>query len=148
MKMLLPLALLTSSFLAGGVVWGQVVDRVWENGTVTHVGFVALKPGKLNAYMKYLKDVTLPRIEDGKRRGEIVSYRILRVNSPREDEPHILVLTEFKNMAVFDRDPAITEEVNRKLAGSPEGRRDQLVQVRDLIEPKGSMLTREVVLTR
>ena len=129
-------------------MWSQVVERVWVNGTVTHISYVTVKPGKLNAYMKYLKDVTWPRIDEGKHRGDVVSYRILRVNSPRSNDPDILVLTEFKNMAVFDRDPAVTEEANRKLAGSSEGRVAQLVQARDLFEPKGSMLTREVMLTR
>lgn len=137
-------AFLASSFLVGATVSAQVVQRVYDNGSVWTVGYVDVKPGQFNAYMKLLHDVVIPRIEYRKRAGDVLSYRVLSVTNPRDTDPDVLVLTEFKNMSVFDRGPAYFEDMDRKMAGSLEARQGQMAQVRAMTEPRGSLMAREI----
>lgn len=137
-----------AAFGAAATVSAQVVERVWDDGTVWTIGKVDIKPGQYNAYMKYFKEVTIPRLEYGRRSGDIVSWKVMSVMNPRHGEPDVLVLTEFKNMAAFDRGPAFGEEMSRKLAGSLQARQAQQVQLRELAEPMGSVMAREVRIIR
>lgn len=146
MKRMVLGAIAASSFVVGAAVSAQVVERVWDNGSVWVISQVDVKPGQYNAYMKYLKDVGMPRVEYGRKTGDVLSYRILSVQNSRNGEPDVILLTELKNMAVLDRGPEYGEEMNRKLAGSLEARQGQMVQLRDLTEPMGSMMAREVKL--
>lgn len=141
-------AIVTASIALGTVVQAQVVDRVWDNGSVWQINYVSVKPGQFNAYMKFLNQVALPRIAGRKQTGDILSYHVLAVNSPRATDPDVVVITEFKNMAVFDRAPSFGEDFDRKMAGSLEARQAQMATVRTLIEPKGGMLAREMTFLR
>ena len=137
-------ACLASSFLVGATVSAQVVQRVYDNGSVWTVSYVDVKPGQFNAYMKYLKEVAVPRFDYRKSAGDVLSYRILNVTNPRDTDPDLLVLTEFKNMSVFDRGPAYFDELDRKTAGSLEARQGQMAQVRAMTESRGSLMAREI----
>ena len=148
MKRMWLAAIAASSFMIGAAVSAQVVPRVWDSGSVWVINKVDVKPGQFNAYMRYIRDVGLPRVEYGRRAGDVLSYRVLSVQNPREDDPDVLILTEFKNMGVFDRGPAYGEEMNRRLAGSLEAREAQMGQLRQIADPKGSMLLREVRFSR
>lgn len=148
MKRMMLAAVAASAFVAGAAVSAQVVERVWDNGTVWVITKLDVKPGQYNAYMKYVKEVGLPRAEYGRRQGDVISQRVLSVENTREGEPDVLILTEYKNMAVFDRGPAFGEDMNRRLAGSLEGRQAQQVQLRNLVDFKGSMMAREVRFLR
>jgi len=141
-------AVAACSFVLGAAVSAQVVERVWDDGSVWVISKVDVKPGQYNAYIKYLRDVGLPRIDYGRKTGDILSYRVLSVQNSREGEPDVLVLTEYKNMAVFDRGPQFSDDMNRKLAGSLENRQAQMAQARGLSDPMGSMMAREVRLRR
>ena len=137
-------AFLASSFLIGATVSAQVVQRVYDNGSVWTVGYVDVKPGQFNAYMKFLKEVAIPRMDYRKRAGDVLSYRVLSVTNPRDTDPDVLVLTEYKNMAVFDRGPTYFDDMDREMAGSLEARQGQMVQARAMTEPRGSMMAREI----
>ena len=137
-------AFLASSFLIGATVSAQVVQRVYDNGSVWTVGYYDVKPGQFNAYMKFLKEVVIPRMDFRKRAGDVLSYRVLSVANPRDTDPDVLVLTEYKNMAVFDRGPTYFDDMDREMAGSLEARQGQMVQLREMTEPRGSLMAREI----
>ena len=137
-------AFLASSFLIGATVSAQVVQRVYDNGSVWTVGYYDVKPGQFNAYMKFLKEVAIPRMDFRKRAGDVLSYRVLSVANPRDTDPDVLVLTEYKNMAVFDRGPTYFDDMDREMAGSLEARQGQMVQLREMTEPRGSLMAREI----
>ncbi|MGI8931728.1 MAG: hypothetical protein ACR2FK_05025 [Sphingomicrobium sp.] len=148
MKRIVLGAVAACSFVIGAAVSAQVVERVWDNGSVWVISKIDVKPGQYNAYIKYLRDVGMPRVDYGRKAGDILSYRVLSVQNVRDGEPDILVLTEYKNMAVFDRGPEFGEDMNRKLAGSLESRQAQMSQLRGLSDSMGSMMAREVVIRR
>ena len=141
-------AIAACSFVIGAAVSAQVVERVWDNGSVWVISTVDVKPGQYTAYIKYLRDVGLPRADYGRKVGDVLSYRVLSVQNPRDGEPDVLLLTEYKNMAVFDRGPAYADDMNRKLAGSLENRQAQMATNRGLSDFMGSMMAREVRLRR
>ena len=148
MKRTVLVAVIGASFLTGAAVSAQVVERVWDNGSVWTIGLVDVKPGQANAYMKYLRDTAVPRVEYLRRKGDLLSYKVLAVQNARKDEPDILIMQEFKNMGFFDRGPAYLEELSRQTAGSLEAREGQLAQGRQLADPMGSMMAREIRFTR
>lgn len=137
-----------ASMFVGGAVSAQVVDRVWDNGSVWQITEFRVKPGQYNAFMKFVHDVSMPRIAYRRQAGDVLSYHVLQVNSPRENDPDLLVLTEYKNMGVLDRSPAYFEDMDRKFAGSLQSRQVQMSQARQLVDFKGSILAREMTFMR
>lgn len=141
-------AIVACSFVAGAAVSAQVVERVWDNGSVWVISRIDVKPGQYNAYMKYLRDVEMPRVNYNSKLGDILSYRVLSVQNPRDGEPDVVLLTEYKNMAVFDRGPDFGDDMNRKVAGTLDAREAQIAQRREMTDFMGSMMAREVKLRR
>ena len=87
-----------------GRAHAQSAERVYDQGTVWRVTAVEVKPGMFDTYMESTCRRLAGRIqEDGKKHGDIVSYRILTVDLLRDHEPDLYLMVEYKNMAVFDR---------------------------------------------
>lgn len=145
-KMLLAAAAL--SLVTISAASAQVVERVWDKGGVWIVNRIDVKPGQYNAYIKYWRDVVLPRIEHGKKNGHVLGYHILNNTNPRDGEPDLYVMVNYKDMAAIDQPISYFEDMDRKLAGSLEGRQKQTAQARDLADFKGTTLLGEVVLTK
>lgn len=88
---------------AVGAAQAQTAERTYDNGPVWTVGYVETKPGMFDEYMAYLNGPYRALQEAGKKRGDILAYHVLQVDAPREHEADVILLIEFKNMAVFDR---------------------------------------------
>jgi len=126
----------------------QYVDRVYDKGSAWIVTRIDVKPGQYNAYMKWWRDTVLPRIEYGKKAGNVLSYHMLNNNNPRVGEPDLYVLVEYKNMAAIDQPFAYFEGMDKTLAGSFEGRAKQTASGRELSEFMGTSLLGEVVFPK
>src|SRR3569623_673713 len=105
MKILAGAALAAAMALgcAATAAHAQTAERTYDNGPVWTVGYVETKPGMFDDYMAYLAGPWKALQEAGKRRGDILDYKVLAVDSPREHESDVILLIENKNMAVFDR---------------------------------------------
>ena len=75
-----------------------------------------------------------------------LSYKILEVPFPRDNEPDIVVLIEYKNMAVFDRGPDYFDKVIEDVLGSMTEAEKAEVNREELRSFRGSILTRELKL--
>lgn len=123
----------------------QYVERVWDRDqSVWVVTSVEIKPGQGNAYMKYWRDVVLPRIEYGKAKGNILGYRVFQNLNARDGEPDMWVMVQHKSMATYDQPISYFEDMDKQLAGGGEGRAKQLATGRDLGTVMGQTLLKEV----
>ena len=52
--------------------------------------------------------------------GDILSYRVLQVATPRDDEPNVMFLVEYKNWAAFDKGVEYFAKLSKEIMGSTE----------------------------
>lgn len=109
---------IASSVALAPAAQAQTAERVYDEGTVWQISYVETKPGMFDDYMKYLSTSWRTLQEERKKTGDVVSYKVLAVDSPRDHEPNVILMIEYKNMAVFDRPLAENEALTAKVFGS------------------------------
>jgi hypothetical protein len=87
----------------GSSAQAQNAPRTYDLGPVWQVSYVETKPGMFDDYMAYLNSTWRNIQEANKKKGDVLDYRVLSVDSPRDGEPDVLLLVQYKNMGVFDR---------------------------------------------
>lgn len=120
-------------------------DSNYASGSVWTIGYIETKPGKFNAYMNNLEGEWLRYIKAQKDDGDVVSYKILAVAAPRDGEPNLMLMVEWKNMAVFDRSEEYWEELAQRLSGSIDKLVKKSVDREELRTLRGEMITRELI---
>jgi hypothetical protein len=94
-RCLIAVALATATVSVSPV---QAQKSVADYGNYTDVSAIHVLPGQWENYMDYLKTNWLKQNEWSKSKGYIVSYRALAVTYPREGEPNLVLITEYKDM--------------------------------------------------
>ena len=121
------LAMSSGVMLATSTAQAQNAERVYDNGTVWTISQIETKPGMFDDYMKYLSSTWRQIQEADKKAGYVVSYKVLTVESPRDHEPDVILMVEYKNMAAFGSttkasQAAVSRESLRVLRGSETAR--------------------------
>lgn len=109
---------LASSMVASPAAHAQSAERVYDQGSVWQISYIETKPGMFDDYMKYLSTSWRALQEEQKKAGDVLSYKVLAVDTPRDHEPDVILMVEYKNMAVFDRSLAEGEAMTAKVFGS------------------------------
>ena len=109
---------LATSVVAGPAAHAQNAERVYDQGSVWQISYIETKPGMFDDYMKYLSTSWRTIQEEQKKKGDVLSYKVLAVDSPRDHEPDVILMVEYKNMAVFDQPLAEGEAMTAKVFGS------------------------------
>ena len=139
------LAVLTATFFFSASAQAQDNERNYELGSVWTVGFSETKPGYFNAYMNNLENEWLRFIKAQQEEGDVLSYKVLNIISTRDGEPDLMLLVEWKNMAVFDRSLEYFEEMTVQMAGSIDEQVNRNIKREDLRNLRGGMMARELV---
>lgn len=122
----------------------QTAERVYDNGSVWLVTYVETKSGMFDDYMVYLSTKWRDLNELDKRSGRILSYKVLSVDQPRDHEPNVILLIEFKNMATFDR-PLAEMEATAAQAFGTVVKSNQATASRDTMRTmRGSLTAHEL----
>lgn len=132
--------------LLAGAAHAQGAPRVYENGSVWEISYIETKPGKFDEYIAYLNTAWRASNEAGMKTGNILSYKILAVNSARDKEPDLILMIEFKNMAVFDASQAEQDKRTAQIWGSNEKAAQSMVARESMRVQRGSVMTREIKL--
>jgi hypothetical protein len=103
---------------AAGVAQAQTAERVYDNGPVWVISYIETKTGMFDDYMAYLSTKWRETNEADKKAGYVLDYKILAVDSPRDHEPDVMLMVQYKNMAAFDRPLAESEATSAKAFGS------------------------------
>ncbi len=122
----------------------QTTERVWDQGTVWSITYVETKPNMFNAYIKNLSQVWRRFLEEQKKTGEVLSYKMLTVQNTRDGEPDLILMVESKNMAVFDLGIEYFEEMSKKIMGSLEDMQSDNIDRQTLRTIRSNVLTREI----
>jgi hypothetical protein len=148
MKTFLPAAAIAAALLFAGAAQAQSAPRNFENGPVWTIAYIETKPAMLNDYMAYIAGPYTALREAGKRRGEVLDYKVLEVNSPRDGEANLILMVEYRNMAAFDRTQADSDRDDTAVFGSlAKGNQSQTAReaIRRL---RGNVLVRELTIMR
>ena len=141
------ISILLSVLIVVSPVWADDNKRNWDNGSVWSVSPVETKPGKFNAYINDLSRVWRAYLEDSKKDGDVLSYKMLNLVSARDEEPNLLLLVEYKNMAIFDRSMDYFDKQAMKIQGSLDKSIEANINREALRDLRGSILTREIHFT-
>lgn len=79
-------------------------ESPYEDGTVWSLTFVRTSANKTDDYLKGLANTWVASMEEAKKEGLILSYKILQGNAANEDDYDLVLMIENKNMAAFDSD--------------------------------------------
>ena len=123
----------------------QAADRVWEDGSVWSITYAETKPGQFNAYMDDLSKVWRTFVEREKQDGDVLSYRVLSVSSPRDGEPNVMFLVEYKNWAAFDKGVEYFDKISAEIMGSTEQSDAASIDREALRTLRGGLNAQEVV---
>ena len=100
-------------------------DHVYTDGPVVNVAAIRTEYGKCDEYMKYLDTTWKSEQEAAKSAGNIISYRVVRVEARGENDANIYLVTNYKNWAAFDgataKSDAIIKQGEGTLAASDQG---------------------------
>ena len=125
-------------------------QELYDQGTVWTLTFVRTEANKSDDYLKGLAQTWVANMEEAKKEGLIVSYKILQGHAANEDDFDLILMIENKNMSVFDpdakRDAAfdkIEKMVRDKMGDKYQMTVDNYDEIRDLL---GTKVMREIHL--
>jgi hypothetical protein len=116
--------------------------------SVWTIAYVLTKPGQFNAYFIDLSKVWLEYIKKQKEDGQVLSYKLLRVEFARDNEPDMIIMVEYKNMAALDQGTEHVEQLVREVQGSIENSTKSAIAREALRQLKGTVLLRELDFVR
>ncbi len=103
----------TATFLP---VEAQAQDSSYKSGTVWEVGRINVLPGQFENYMDWLAGQWKKVNEMGKAEGIVAEYHVLGSTHPREGEPDLILIIEYKDFQTTAQQEAFNKKVNAMLA--------------------------------
>jgi hypothetical protein len=119
----------------------------YTEGPIWRIQLIRVKPTHMDEYLASLRQSTKPMIEEEKRQGMIMDYKVFlkeTKNSPEDWD--ICVAIEYKNYAAMDGLAAKGETVRDKILGGKQAAQqlsEKRVEVREIIS---SELLQEIFL--
>jgi len=121
--------------------------RPYTEGPVSRVSFIKVKPGMFDNYLKYLATTYKPLMEEYKKEGIIVDYKIYEANETHSPTEADLVLTvTYKNMAALDNLAEKTDPLAAKVFGSRQKQSEAAISRESMRESLGDQYIRELIL--
>ena len=119
----------------------------YTEGPVWRVQLIRVKPTQLDAYLTSLRQSTKPLIEEEKRQGVIMDYKVfLKETKNGPEDWDICVAIEYKNHAAMDGLTAKGEAVRDKIMGGKQQAQqvaEKRVEIREIVS---SELLQEIML--
>lgn len=120
-------------------------ERRYTEGPVTLVEYIQVEYGHFEEYIDWLNTIFKPTMEATIKAGIILDYRIFRAMPRSPDEPNIVRMITYKNMAALDKGVE-EEDVAKKVIGTTEVQNKARVARNDYRKLLGSELIRELIL--
>jgi hypothetical protein len=137
-----------ATLFAAAAASAQTAERVYDNGPVWVISYVETKPGMFDDYMAYLSTKWREVNEAERKAGVVLDYKVLAVDSPRDHEPDVILMIQYKNMAAFDRPLAEMEATSAKAFGSVVKSNQAFASRESMRTNRGGLTTREVVFKK
>jgi hypothetical protein len=147
MTIQLPKCLLGATLLVLSAI--AIADEAtpYTEGPVTNVSYVTVKPGMFNTYLKYLDSTYKPLMEQAKKQGIVLDYKIYRTSEAHNpSEPDLLLAVTYKNMAALDGLAERMDAVSEKLLGNRQKRDEAAISRESMRQVTGNRVLRELIL--
>ena len=142
MKKLFVIAVLATLFVPA-----LFAQENYSEGPVWRVSLIRVKPTHIDEYLTSLRQVSKPFIEEEKRQGLIVDYKIfLKETKNNPQDWDICLAVQYKNHAALDGLDAKTEAIRDKVFGGKQQAHqlgEKREEIRELIRDE---LLQEIVL--
>ena len=119
----------------------------YTEGPIWRVQLIRVKPTQMDAYLTSLRQSTKPLIEEEKRQGVIVDYKVfLKETKNNPEDWDICVAIEYKNHAAMDGLAAKGEAARDKILGGKQAAQqlgEKRAEIREIIS---SELLQEIFL--
>jgi len=125
---------------------GGASGAPYTEGGVWEITMVKTKPGMDDDYLKGIAQTFKGVMEEQKKQGIIMDYKVLLGDSSDRTDFNILLMVEYKNMAAFDGLREKTDPIMSKVMGSEDAQRQLAVKRLDIREILGNKTMREVTL--
>jgi hypothetical protein len=145
-KKYLTLAISAVLFTAWSGICSAQSDAPYTEGSVWQITMVKTKPGMSDDYLKGLAKTFKGTLDEAKKQGLVMDYKILIGDSASPQDFDILLMVESKNMAALDDSREKFDPIARKIEGNPDQQRATAVKRLDLREILGNKTMREVTL--
>ena len=121
-------------------------DAPYTEGPVWTITMVKSKYGMTDDYLKGLAKTFKGALDESKKQGLIMDYKILLGNAATPHDFDILLMVESKDMASFDNAREKFDPIARKIEGSPEQQRATATKRVEIREIMGNKLMRKITL--
>ena len=119
----------------------------YTEGPIWQVSLVRVKPNQMDTYLTSLQEKSKPLLEEEKKQGIIVDYK-LYLNQVKHDPEDwdIALAVEYKNFAALDGLVAKAETARDKILGSKQAAQQIGEKRQEIRELVGTLLLREINL--
>jgi hypothetical protein len=121
-------------------------DAPYIEGPVWKITMVKTKAFMGDEYLKGLAKTLKVGLDEAKKQGLILDYKILLGDAATPQDFDILTMVESKNMAALDNVREKADPIFRKIVGTPDEQRAMAVKRLDIREIMGEKLMREITL--
>ncbi len=118
----------------------------YTEGSVWDVTMVRTKAGMTDDYLKALAKNYKSVMDEAKKQGTVLSYRMLLGDAANKDDFDILLMVEYKNMAALDGLRDKMDPIEMKSFGSEDQMRQAAGKRAEVREILGSKTMREITL--
>ena len=119
----------------------------YSEGPVWRVQLIRVKPNQMDAYLTSLRQSSKPFIEEEKRQGIIMDYKVfLKETKSNPQDWDIAVAIQYKNHAAMDGEAAKAEAVRDKVLGGKQPALQLAEKRGEIREIISSELLQEIVL--
>jgi hypothetical protein len=124
-----------------------VAQEHYTEGPVWRVTLVRVKPTQMDAYLASLQQSTKPLLDEQKKQGVIVDYKLfLKSTKANPEDWDVALALEYKNHAAMDGLAAKNEAIRDKILGGKQ-QGQQLTEKRiEMRETVSSELLEEIYL--
>lgn len=123
----------------------QADDRAYnDGGSVWTVSFIETKPGQFDNYIADLNNVWRRYLDAQKADGDVLSYKMIPIAFPRDGEPDLMLMVEFKDWSAFNRGNAYFDKLAAKLQGGVDQATQSNIDREKLRKLRGSFVGREI----
>ena len=121
------------------------LGTTYNEGPVTEMTYLHIEYGHFDEYVDWLNSTWKPLNEAKKKKGMIIEYKVFTARPKKPEEPNVIFMITYSNMAALDRraeEDAIAVEKIGSTTDQNKARVDRSAYRKNL----GSELIREVIL--
>ena len=137
--------LLLASALVLSLPANAQLGTTYKEGPVTEVTYLKIEYGHFDEYVDWLNSTWKPLNEAKKKAGVIIDYKVFAARPKTPEEPNVIFMITYPNMASFDR-RAEEDKFAVKMIGSAKDQDKARVERSAYRKNLGSELIREIIL--